>query len=54
MRAVFGVQDHVVILDHEAQLLRDFFLTFFNFRIVEFFNMAAIDADNMIVMAAFV
>ena len=53
MRAMFGVQDHVVILDHEAELPRNFVLAFFNFRIIEFCHMPAIHTDNVIVMMEF-
>ena len=43
-----------MILDDETQLLGDFFLTLFYFRIVEFLDVATIDADDMVVMRTFV
>ena len=47
MRTAFRIQNHVMILDHKAELFGDFLLPFFDFRIIEFFHVAAIDADAL-------
>ena len=48
----FGVQIQCVFLDYEASFLGDFRLPALDFGVVEFFDAAAIDTDEMVVVLA--
>ena len=49
-----GVDVQRMVVDGEAAVLGDLFLTLFYFRVVELFDMAALQADQMVVVAALI
>ena len=54
MWTVFGIQNHVVVLNDEAELFGDLFLALFDFRVIEFLHMPTIDAHDVVMMSSFI